>query len=86
MFTRLVKHSSEIASTLGNNPAMLKRVLITFSACALNRLLFWRYYMPYRREIMERGRVEEAQGDRRIKGEREQECEEKEIVGVRRRR
>ena len=42
--------------------------------------------MPYRREIMERGRVEEAQGDRRIKGEREQEYEEKEIVGARRRR
>ena len=42
MFTSLSKHSAEIASLSGNNPAALKRVLITFSACSLNRLLCWR--------------------------------------------
>lgn len=42
MFTRLSTHSSEIASLSGNIPAMLERVLITFSACFLNRLLCWK--------------------------------------------
>ena len=61
----------EIASTSGNNSEMPKRLLITFSACALNRLLFWRY-SQHRREIMESHREfgERKLGKTQREGER----------------